>query len=482
MTELPVAPLDAATRTLCAQVYWDTGFAREAEELLRGDGYSAIGPPVGLNLPSILQHTRHSLRIRRRRDWALLACWVLAAFCIAGPLLITRGTKDFPPTVFGVACGVGSVAALAWTIGTAARWLRVYAAFALLRASASPLASAPPLPADVHGEIVADQGSNVVCYSAACATPFDGYGEVVDGKVNVGLPLAMVPVWGEKADKAGKNGGNGKYDEHDRGTAPPARRVDATDLHIFLRNEMSRDSGVQGLQVVSNLFVRGDAANGVNGLWPGGKETRPSRQAHALIYSAGINDPGDRAQTYLTFQAVRHGGMLAVTMHVRIRQQHERMSLEIASAVAAPLAGKYTTAGGSLPRTVRGLRAHARWYALMELPVALTEAWSGPLLRFVTRRLVLRDTVTTRNAIRGGRMPDRGARTSLRCWTMDPAKILYQEEADARDILQRLRKALFDHLVRYFELHGIATDELLRVRDNILVADVSFSRGVTSAG
>ncbi|NUR58363.1 MAG: hypothetical protein HOV87_06670 [Catenulispora sp.] len=472
MTELPVAPLDAATRALCAQVYWDTGFAREAEQLLLGDGFSAIGPAVGLSLPSILQHTRHSLRIRRRRDAALLVCWLLAAFCIAGPLLVTRGTKDFPPTVFGVVCGVGSVAALAWTVVTAARWLRVYAAFALLRTPASPLASAPPLPPDMHGEIVADQGSNVVCYAAGSATPFDGFGEVVDGKVNVHLPLAMVP--------AGA-GDDGKPGKTDRGTPPPTRRIDATDLHIFLRNEMGRDSGVKGLEIISNLFVRGDAANGVKGLWPGGREARPSRQAHALIYSAGINDPGDRAQTYLTFQAIRHGGMLVVTMHVRIREQHERMSLEIASAVAAPLAGKYTTAGGGLPRTTGGLRAHARWYALMELPVALTEAWSGPLLRFVARRMVLRQKLATARAIRGGRMPDRGARTSLRRWTMDPAKILYQEEADAKDILQRLRKALFDHLLRYFELNGIATDELLRIRDNVLVAEVTFSRGVTPA-
>ncbi|NUP45979.1 MAG: hypothetical protein HOW97_01485 [Catenulispora sp.] len=475
MTELPVAPLDAATRTLCAQVYWDPGFAREAEELLVGDGFSAIGPAVGLSLPAILQHARHSLRIRRRRDWALLGCWLLAAFCIAGPLLVTRGTKDFPPAVFGVACGLGSVGALAWTLTTVARWLRVYSAFALLRTSASPVVSAPPLPPDVHGEIVADQGSNVVCYAAGSATPFDGFGEVVDGRVNVGLPLAMVPMRTDKPEKPEQPG---------KGTPPPPpriRRIDATDLHIFLRNEMMRDSGVQGLEVTSNLFVRGDAANGVKGLWPGGRQTRPSRQAHALIYSAGINDPGDRAQTYLTFQAVRHGGMLAVTLHVRIREQHERMSLEIASTVAAPLAGKYTTAGGGLPRSTSGLRAHARWYALMELPAALTEAWTGPLLRFVGRRLELRATMTTARGIRAGRMPDRGARTSLRCWTMDPAKILYQEEADAKDILQRLRKALFDHLVRYFELNGLAADELLRVRDNVLVADVTFSRGVIPA-
>ena len=467
MTELPVAPLDAATRTLCAQVYWDMGFAREAEELLLGDGFSAIGPPVGLSLPALLQHVQHSLRIRRQRDWALLGCWVLAAFCVAGPLVVTRNTKDFAPTLFGVACGVGSVAALAWTLCTVARWLRVYPAFALLRASASPVASAPPLPPDLHGQIVADQGTNVVCYAAGSPTPFAGFGELVDDKVMVHLPLAMVPVQSRE--------------KKDKGTPPPPQPIDATDLHIFLRNEMGRDSGVKGLEIVSNLFVRGDAANGIKGLWPGGKETRPSRQAHALIYSAGISDPGDRAQTYLTFQAVRHGGMLVVTMHVRIREQHERMSLEIASVVAAPLAGKYTTAGGGIPRTTSGLRAHARWYALMELPVALTEAWSGPVIRFVTRRLKLRARMETLRAIRAGRMPDRGARTSVRRWVMDPARIQYQEEADARDILQRLRKALFDHLVDYFEMHGIATEELLRVRDNMLVVDMNFRGGVVDA-
>ena len=42
MADLPVAPLDATTRTLCAQVYWDMAFAREAEELLLSDGFSAI--------------------------------------------------------------------------------------------------------------------------------------------------------------------------------------------------------------------------------------------------------------------------------------------------------------------------------------------------------------------------------------------------------------------------------------------------------
>jgi hypothetical protein len=456
VTDLPVAPQDAATRTLCAQVYWDMAFAREAEELLLGDGFSAIGPPVGLSLPPILQHAEHSLRIRRYRDWALMACWVLAAFCVAGPLLVTRNTKDFAPAVFGVACGVGSVAALAWTVATTARWIRVHSAFALVRTSASPLASAPPLPPAMHGEIVADQGTNVVCYSAASPTPFAGFGELTDDKVMVHLPLVMVP---EGAESAGP-----------KQTQP----IDATDLYIYLRNEMGRDSGVRDLQIVSNLFVRGDAANGVAGLWPGGKETRPSRQAHALIYSAGINDPGDRAQTYLTFQTVRHGGQLVVSMHVRIREQHERMSLEIASAIAAPLAGKYTSVGGGLPRSLGGLRAHARWYALMELPVALTEAWSGPVIRFVSRRLRLRARMDTLRGIRAGRMPDRGARTSLRRWTMDPAKIQYQEEADARDILQRLRKALFDHLVNYFEIHKISTAELMRIRENILIVEMKF--------
>jgi hypothetical protein len=68
VTELPVAPLDAATRTLCAQVYWDMGFAREAEELLLGDGFSAIGPPVGLSLPSLLQRTAAS-RVDTASTW-----------------------------------------------------------------------------------------------------------------------------------------------------------------------------------------------------------------------------------------------------------------------------------------------------------------------------------------------------------------------------------------------------------------------------
>jgi hypothetical protein len=63
---------------------------------------------------------------------------------------------------------------------------------------------------------------------------------------------------------------------------------------------------------------------------------------------------------------------------------------------------------------------------------------------------------------------------SLRRYVMDPARIQYQEEADARDILQRLRKALFDHLVDYFEMHGIATDELQRIRDNVLIAEMNF--------
>ena len=460
MADLPVAPLDATTRTLCAQVYWDLAFAREAEELLLGDGFSAIGPPVGLNLPSILQHTEHSLRIRRRRDWALLGCWLLAALCAAGPLLVTRGTKDFLPALFGVACGLGSVAALAWTVATVARWLRVHSAFALLRTSASPLVSAPPLPPDVHGEIVADQGSNVICYAAASPTPFAGFGELVDDKVMVHLPLVLVPAYVE--------GAGTKETQH----------VDATDLHLYLRNEMGRDSGVRDLAIVSNLFVRGDAANGVAGLWPGGRETRPSRQAHALIYSAGINDPGDRAQTYLTFQTVRHGGNLVISMHVRIREQHERISLEIASTIAAPLAGKYTSVGGALPRSLPGLRAHARWWALMELPVALTEAWTGPLIRFVSRRLTDRARRDILGGIRSGRMPDRGARTSLRRWVMDPMKIQYQEEADARDTLQRLRKALFDHLVNYFEMHKISTAELMRIRDNVLVAEMKFRGGV----
>ena len=458
MADLPVAPLDATTRTLCAQTYWDMAFAREAEELLLGDGYSAIGPPVGLNLPSILQHAAHSLRIRRRRDWALLGCWLLAVLVVAGPLLITRGTKDFVPALFGAACGLASVGALAWTVTTAARWIRVHSAFALLRTSASPLVSAPPLPSDVHGDIVADQGSNVICYAAASPTPFAGFGELVDDKVMVHLPLVLVPAYVE---------GPGTKDTH---------RLDATDLHLYLRNELGRDSGVRDLAVVSNLFVRGDAANGVAGLWPGGKEARPSRQAHALIYSAGINDPGDRAQTYLTLQAVRHGGNLVVTMHIRIREQHDRISLETASAIAAPLAGKYTTAGGGLPRSLGGLRAHARWYALMELPTALTGAWTGPLIRSVTRRLRQRAALNTLRGIRSGRMPDRGARTSLRRWTMDTAKIQYQEEADARDILQRLRKALFDHLVNYFEMHKISTGELMRIRDNVLIAGMTFPK------
>jgi hypothetical protein len=456
VADLPVASLDATTRTLCAQTYWDLGFAREAEELLTGDGFSAIGPPVGLNLPSILQHAAHSLRIRRRRDHALLACWLMAAFCVAGPLLVTRGTKDFAPTLFGVACGLGSVAALAWTLATTARWIRVHSAFALLRTSASPLVSAPPLPPDMHGEIVADQGTNVICYAAASPTPFAGFGELVDDKVMVHLPLVLVPAYVE---------GAGTKETH---------RVDATDMHLYLRNELGRDSGVRDLAIVSNLFVRGDAANGVAGLWPGGKEARPSRQAHALIYSAGINDPGDRAQTYLTLQTVRHGGNLVVTMHVRIREQHDRISLEIASAIAAPLSGKYTSVGGALPRSLGGLRAHARWYALMELPAALTEAWTGPLIRSVSRRLRQRARMDILRGIRSGRMPDRGARTSLRRWTMDAAKIQYQEEADARDILQRLRKALFDHLVNYFEMHKISTGELMRIRENVLIVEMKF--------
>ena len=40
-------------------------------------------------------------------------------------------------------------------------------------------------------------------------------------------------------------------------------------MRAGLRNEMGRDSGVRDLAIVSTLFVRGDAANGVAGISTG---------------------------------------------------------------------------------------------------------------------------------------------------------------------------------------------------------------------
>ncbi|MBS2536950.1 hypothetical protein KGQ20_29725 [Catenulispora sp. NF23] len=440
-----VAPLDATTRMVCAQAYWDPTFAAQAEELLLGDAFSAIGPPVGLDLPVILQHARHSLRIDRRRDWALLACWVLVVLCVAGPLVITRGTKDFEPTVFGVLCGVASVATLAWTIATTARWLRVHAAFALLRTPPAPPVSAPPLPPDVHAEIVADQASNVVCYPAGAPNPFAAFGELLGKEVTVRLP-------------------------------PAPARVDATDLHLYLANELARDPRLADVAIAGNLFVRGDVADDVPGLWPGGKQSRPSRQAHALIYSVGIN-PGDRAQTYLTFQTARHDGGLMISMHVRIREQNERIVLGIASTIATPPAAKYTSVSGPLPRTLGRVRAHARWYTLLELPGIATEAWSSPLVTFVGHRLNVRARKKgLRRIRRKGRLPERGARTSLRRWIMDPAKIT-AHDAEARDVLRLLREALFEHLVRYFQAHELPTGDLMGVRDAVLRVEGTVRAG-----
>src|SRR5207245_1540148 len=144
--------------------------------------------------------------------------------------------------------------------------------------------------------------------------------------------------------------------------------LDAADLHLFLRDQLRSYGGVLGIETRSKLFIRGDAVNSAAALWPQGKKSsRPSRAAQSLI-SSGINDPGDRASTYLSFEAVRHGGMLVVSMHVRLRTAHDRLSIEIASYVAAPLAAKFTAAGG-LPRTQAGLRSHARWHAFLDVPV-----------------------------------------------------------------------------------------------------------------
>jgi hypothetical protein len=456
---LPKAPGLIATRILCSAAYLDPKFVDTVRPLLVGDGLTAVGPAAGLTLGDLLQHVENARRIRAVRDWTLTLCLALAVFSVV-PALTALHTDEFWQTALGSVIAFASVAAVAWTVTTSARWLQIHTATSLVRTPIPPARMARPLKPAPLAQVIQDQTSNIVCYKADAPTPFIGFGMMADTGINVRMPLTMAP----HREDAGR--------VH-RETAT----IDVGELYMQVRGHLW-NGGVDGLNARNVLHVRGDHVNGIADLWTAGRGRRPGTNAGSVIWN-GIATPGDRSHTFLAMESETHGGNLTVSMHVRFRMVHDRLSIEIASHVLAPIAAKLALAG-PFPLSQSGLRSTARWQAFLDTPRQTVIAPLAILRRGLRLWAAHRARLDKLRAIRGGKFPDRGAVTSVRRWAMDQSLLRYQERVDCIDIIQRLRTGLYEAVWTFLEDAGLDTADLLSFRDAILKVEMPFEGDVAS--
>ncbi len=438
LPSLPKLHQDAVTRRLCASAHLDEGFARTVDQDFTGDGLTALGLPLGVNLIALVRHARAAVDRRNALDRLLGR---LSGVLLLGLLVGISGLGD----------GAGGVAAAGLSVvppALVAAWLLIHraerqawaAAGAVYRAGARAEELAPAVDPAVEARLRELRRANVLPYTAGAwqSNPFVGSGnkikEVVWQPIDVSRP-ADSPSGGKLTIKP----------------------FDAVDLHTFVAREMESIAGLDGLRARNRLYVLGTNVPYLGPELLPDPLGRPLGRIANQLVQAGLEQPGAGMQTYLSLERVSDGGRVIVSMHLRARLYRPSLSWEVAAYVIAPLGDRFSRVD-RLP-----LARFERWLALARHATAAT--W--PQLRGAARRNWRRSSAGRRRVAELRRVRreisehhlafDYGAKDSLRERFADAQSMGHSDRTDAQDYLQRLQQGVLIATERFLEAHNVDT-------------------------
>lgn len=451
-------------RWLSASTHRSEEFARATAIELTEDRLTALGPSLGVDLVALARHARVAVRRANLRD-GLLAV-LLAAWLVAAALLVYRAKLGRPigPELLGVLC----VLAAAWTLVLVTEHRARKLALQVIDENGPPPDRlAPPLDPELESRLHDHARTNVLPYHepAERTNPFVGSGEVVEERVWQPIDIST---------PAKDPAGGGELTIVD---------FDVVDLHAFVAREMGNIAGLEGLRARNRLYVRGART------LHAGKELLPDRLRAPLttipeeMVEAGLARPGLGMRTYLCLERVGEGGRVIVSMHLRARVQHPRLSWEVTTHVVPPLRERFLE--------VRRLRydPFGHWWslwrfatgaflpALFKVPVRLWHRGRGRALRHW--RLW-----RSRWAI-GKRYEefDYGADGSIRARAAVSLRLMeFSDTNDAVDFLQRLRQGVLTATEQFLKAHHIDTTSFEQAQQVINHHSYTFHGAITGQG
>jgi hypothetical protein len=391
----------------------------------------AVCPAFGVNLVAVARHAVLAQRRFDTRQRLLMAIRAVALLALA---------LGFVFRSLAVAIGLLLLAILAaW--GVLAWFLRADRLSALKVVTdlqVPPQDHADPLPAEMEDWLREVDGANVIVYADGEGDPFIGSGR----------RLHFTQIHPVDVTRAGQDP-NGK-----KLTLKP---VDAVKLQEYLAKKVPA-MGFTGLRAKNRLYVRGDYARHIPGLLPD-QFASPRAQVKPSILKSAVQEPKQRARTYVCMERVMASGQLVVGMYVRAWLEQDLLSIERVLYFLPPLRNYYRPTRDLMARGETGATREAVvTSARRVLPVLLGKPVSGKRRSdFGARRREAE--AKGRREIKKGYVYDYGARTSLREAVAAYDATEHFDEADVLDGVKRLSRRLLDCIQEFLDDHGIDTSD-----------------------
>ncbi|MFC4511668.1 hypothetical protein [Streptomyces ehimensis] len=460
--QLPPLPQyrgDAVTRRLCATTHLDEGFTHKVRREFMDDGLKANGLPLGVNLIALVRHTEAAWRRRERRD-RLLSIVLLGVIGSLLGLLVSLGAGASTGMWFCLLLLVVLFAGGGVVVCRAEHDAR-QAALDAYRDPRKPQELAPAVAPEVENRLADLRRPNVLPYDvrAESSNPFVGSGrkikEVVWESIDVSRP-ADSPTGGKLA----------------------LEPFDAVDLHTYVAKNIKHIIGLPELRAQNRLYVLGTSAPYLPDLLPDPLRRPAARIPQQSVQSATVRS-GAGMRTYLSLEMVGEGGNVVVSMHLRARLLHPRLSWEVAAYVVPPLHGRFSV--------VRYLPIEGFEYGWSLLRFGVSNTWRGvwgapgrAARRRGERKRYARELERTRRAISKQHAAyDYGADDSLRNWCSDWNAMGHTERTDSRDTFLRLQQGVLIATERFLQDHNVDTSDFDRAQQVIATQTYNISGDIT---
>jgi hypothetical protein len=407
--------------------------------------FRAIAPSYGVDLRALARHATRNRRDRLRRS--LMHTVLLLIGIVALAIVILGGTASVLPVAV-----VGAVLALGWSTEFADLWTARREALTLIEDGTDPASVVPPADPDVEGRLAQLGGMNVVVYGSNRHFPFVGSGWWV-GRWSI----PPVDVTRAALDERGQK----------RKVVP----FNAVRLHDHLATAV-RIRGPEGVQVSNRLYVRGTAAEHIEGLL-GGKPQAPEPIVDPDVVKSALLDPQSAIQTYLCLEKITFGGQLVVSMFAHAVLEQNLLTVGVDCFFLPPLRRSYWLVT-ELPREPLRVLARTIADAAGAFPHDLLAA-PGQIVRFWMRRLGRRRRAARlARRIRRGRGFDYGAATGIREEVADIAEANHVDLASEERYLQMLQRQVIDAIIEFLDRHNVDTSDL-RKRQGDIVSHTTYN-------
>jgi hypothetical protein len=422
-----------ATRYLCAAVHMDSSLADTLIREIVDEEHRGIASSPGVDLAAVLRHALDARRRQVARDAALATTLIvlLVAVLFGGPAL--------------AALFFFFALAIMWIIVFWETLVTYYSVLArTMRRSVFRPEAAPEPPKQRHqqrlAEIADRDAGNVTVYGAF--SPFVGHG-------------LSVEAWSFVLDvtKPADEGGT-------------VEKFTVPELHNFVDGKL-QDLGLPRLSVEHRVFVNGLDIRDDSRFLPRPLES-PVTSIDIVIERHLLEHPEDRARPYTGARVVGWDGELSLTTFLRFVLLPRHLFTEASFCLLTPVREIYHDVDRLLPHPT--LRQTIR--------ISARAAWQTPKLVFFSIPSVIRavfEPIAHARRLRRQRREiaaelsfNYGALVSPLELASDRQYQRYFQRLDKEMYAKVVERRILDALVEFFELHGIATDDLVDRQTTIL--------------